>query len=661
MAAFVVNFSQTIYVTQKEHTQAMTGRLHRMGTAALLLVLLLASCAALAEPPGETITGAFPEVRYVRVSPDAQSKAVAWVPAGTELTMKPVSDTYATTTYNGVMGYIAYGGMQQAVAGGTVFYSDSVLFAYARPDEGETYLAAFPAQTPVRTLETKDGYASVWTVDGLRYISTATLKPLPDDTTISPYDATLNGTAALLEYPLENADTLAVLTPLSDVRVTAQSMGYLRVELGSKAGYVPKGVLTRRSTQTSSTYFAVLPDTARTFENPTVKSPKGWMEGNTIVEVQEAPNGFARVHKTETYLRASALTPLSAKLIPPVTGYWEWEQPLHADDVKTPIASGTVLSSNTLLELTHRVNGSYLVSVDGQWGLIDGDGVHMLESTRPMNATAACATGNIPLQVAPSADAHVLDATLPSGACLWLDAPVRGFYRVTAGDRVGYVPADTLYFIGENVACKAFEVYVDNEVPLLDFPSSMLAGSAASLPANSLAQVVAVNGTYYYIRHESGEGYVPVTRVRTSEEANNREASGFPRYYLHLNKALRQLTVYRADEWGNRTPEVERTVTVAIGKRTTPTPSGTFTLGAKERWHYFGPSYAPFAIAFTPGRYLHGPLYAAEDEATLKIAPLADFGNMATGGCIRIPYADILWIYFHCFTAETTLEIVNGE
>lgn len=143
-----------------------------------------------------------------------------------------------------------------------------------------------------------------------------------------------------------------------------------------------------------------------------------------------------------------------------------------------------------------------------------------------------------------------------------------------------------------------------------------------------------------------------------------REASLPQKYYLHVNKASRQLTIYLADSRGNRTDVIYKTITVAIGKRTTPTPSGLFILGSKEEWHYFGPSYAPYAISFGRGGrspYLHGPLYRQKDVSTLNTARLSDFGKMATGGCVRIPYDDIQWIYQNCESGDTVLEIVNGE
>ncbi|MDL2318603.1 L,D-transpeptidase [Eubacteriales bacterium OttesenSCG-928-A19] len=130
-------------------------------------------------------------------------------------------------------------------------------------------------------------------------------------------------------------------------------------------------------------------------------------------------------------------------------------------------------------------------------------------------------------------------------------------------------------------------------------------------------------------------------------------------YYLLLDKSRYLLSVYATDGLGNRSDVPLRSVVVAIGKRTTPTPVGVFSLGEKEQWHYFGPSYSPFAIRYASGKYLHGPLYHARNEGSLNTARLADFGTMATGGCIRMPYEDARWIYENC-PPGTKLEIING-
>ena len=131
-------------------------------------------------------------------------------------------------------------------------------------------------------------------------------------------------------------------------------------------------------------------------------------------------------------------------------------------------------------------------------------------------------------------------------------------------------------------------------------------------------------------------------------------------YYLHLNKSSRVLTIYYADAQGYPTDRIQNAVFVAIGKRTTPTPSGTFVLGTRERWNDFGRSSAPHATEYTDGRYLHGPLYAQKNEATLLHEKLNDFGETVTGGCLRMPYDTAMWIYENC-GAGTVLRIVNGD
>jgi len=235
-----------------------------------------------------------------------------------------------------------------------------------------------------------------------------------------------------------------------------------------------------------------------------------------------------------------------------------------------------------------------------------------------------------------------------------------GYVNVPQAATPEPVNAHVFRLIAKNVMLQPFEVYLEDVILLYNFTATGQGVRSVPLPSNSLARVVAENGEYYYVQHTYGEGYIRKDQASPLDEGKLPPNARKQRYYLFLNKAKRELTVYFADAFGNRTDKEYMKVIVAIGKATTPTPSGIFILGGKERWHYFGPSYAPFAIYYAPGRWLHGPLYSSNDEKTLNQARLADFGTMSTGGCIRTPYDVMLWIYVHCMAGDTRLEVVSG-
>ncbi|MDR2504618.1 MAG: L,D-transpeptidase family protein [Oscillospiraceae bacterium] len=178
------------------------------------------------------------------------------------------------------------------------------------------------------------------------------------------------------------------------------------------------------------------------------------------------------------------------------------------------------------------------------------------------------------------------------------------------------------------------------------------------IPKGSKLIVTPVAGTDYASTTYNGiSGYVKHLKWQAGEwDETAKPQIPTPLYYLVMNKATHTLTIYAANESGGRTDEIVRVITTAIGKRTTPTPSGTFKLTTREEWHFFGKSYAPFAIEYTNGKYLHGPLYRRKDVTSFIASHEEDIGDDATGGCLRMRYIDIKWIYENC-TEGTVLEI----
>lgn len=200
-----------------------------------------------------------------------------------------------------------------------------------------------------------------------------------------------------------------------------------------------------------------------------------------------------------------------------------------------------------------------------------------------------------------------------------------------------------------------FMVYAAKQTSL--FSSADASRTLGTIPAGTVVSVLDANHGMAQIAYQDMTGFSPISAFLAPVSG-----SQFPvaseRYYLFLEKVAFTLTVYAADENGEKTDVVVRSIPVALGKRSTPTPTGIFTLGAKEDWHDFAHTSAPFCIAYTNGRYLHGPLYEAHDFSTLCEYSLEDIGHMRTSGCLRMAYEDAAWLYFHCLSSETTLEIV---
>jgi lipoprotein-anchoring transpeptidase ErfK/SrfK len=131
-------------------------------------------------------------------------------------------------------------------------------------------------------------------------------------------------------------------------------------------------------------------------------------------------------------------------------------------------------------------------------------------------------------------------------------------------------------------------------------------------------------------------------------------------YTLYLEKGSFTLTVYGLDENGEYTKVIDSYL-VAIGKGA-KTPTGTFTLGKRERWHSFGAdqAYTQYATSYEGRLYIHGPLYRREENTSMYNNTYREIGTAVTAGCLRTATVAARWIYENC-EPGTQIEIVNGS
>ena len=331
--------------------------------------------------------------------------------------------------------------------------------------------------------------------------------------------------------------------------------------------------------------------------------------------------------------------------------YWEKDQVMYATgNSNHPLKPR--LPANTPIYPLHTMVDYYLVFWEGVYGFVPMQGAKeppRAQSCAPVFArlTEDVPFYELPLAAAPSA------FRLPRERAAVLGEKAGSFYLFPWNNRVYYVRDTDITPIGTAVVPRNNRAYAEDAVTLWDFPDDALGQRVGAVPGGTECTLsYAING-YVQLTHAGVTGF-----ARAGDFLYPGAGDGNA-YALLLNKSTRELAVYLADQQGNRVGQPVLTAIVAIGKFTTPTPSGQFTLGNRERWHYFGPSYTPYTIYYTTGRYLHGPLYWSRSESALNAAHLADFGQAVTGGCIRTPYDAMQWIYYHC-SQGTPLEIVNG-
>ena len=627
------------------------------------LRIIMAEDAA-AVPLPEPFIGVYQVDRTIRAEPAPNTEFQVRVPKGSRIHLTPVNADYAATSYEGIYGYVFYPDAEEVHWPDTPVEpywatNASAEYAYAMPCFSGAFAAVYPAGSAI-LIHSHNGEFAVTGADGEnRYVPLRALKAVKEDTLLAETQLFLDEASVVLAVPAEGSPVVAILPMGALVTRHALNGIYAAITYEDIGGYVEAAKLTGALRETRQTMLASARVNAVLYTSPNKFAYLDeYLPRGSIVSVETVSGAYAFLPDLDAYVQTELLSKLSVSPLNAFYGYWEEDQPVYLSTGLKSVPSDTALPAKAPVEIRWSASGGYyLVKVDGEWGYVKRNGVKTLKETRLAAPVAAYALKGTPLKAAPFATSQTLTA-LAGDTPLWLSATLGGYAALTADGFSGYIDADTLQTVGVSQSVRTYEAYADSAVYLLDFPSERSGRRVAMIPGNSLVKTSVHVGGYAYVAYGSSKGYAPLSALCSLDALFADKASD--RYIIFIDKSTFLLSVYAASPDGSKTGEAIRKATVALGKRTTPTPTGTFTLGKRERWHYFGPSYAPFAIYYAPGRYLHGPLYYSAGENALNRARLKDFGTMATGGCVRMPYEDILWIYCHCNENNTTVEIVNG-
>ena len=139
------------------------------------------------------------------------------------------------------------------------------------------------------------------------------------------------------------------------------------------------------------------------------------------------------------------------------------------------------------------------------------------------------------------------------------------------------------------------------------------------------------------------------------------------KYYIELDTGNQVVTVYQKDDAGDYTRIVRRMVCTS-GKTeprgsepASPTPSGKWKIGARERFGKFaafGGEYARYWTQIVGGVYFHSIMFARREITALKKGPFSTLGNTGSHGCVRLYVEDAKWLYYHACPG-TTVNVVT--
>ncbi|MDD4075496.1 MAG: SH3 domain-containing protein [Eubacteriales bacterium] len=143
------------------------------------------------------------------------------------------------------------------------------------------------------------------------------------------------------------------------------------------------------------------------------------------------------------------------------------------------------------------------------------------------------------------------------------------------------------------------------------------------------------------------------------DEMKNTDAD---RYRLYLNMRDQVLTAYEKDDDGAYTRIVRRML-CSTGADLTPTPTGTYKIGGKERFGkfaHFNGEYARYWTQVVRGIYIHSIGFSGRDVQKLLRTPFSNMGKRASHGCIRLYVEYAKWVYYN-ICPGSSITIGNDE
>ncbi|MBQ3423671.1 MAG: peptidoglycan-binding protein [Clostridia bacterium] len=120
-------------------------------------------------------------------------------------------------------------------------------------------------------------------------------------------------------------------------------------------------------------------------------------------------------------------------------------------------------------------------------------------------------------------------------------------------------------------------------------------------------------------------------------------------YVLKVSVDDQRVYAY-APDGEDRYTQLVRTMKCSTGRKSSPTPTGTFThTGPGARWHYFTKfdCWAQYAFYIEGDILFHSVLYNRKDGKVTQ-SSVNHLGSRASHGCVRLSVEDARWIWENC-------------
>jgi len=604
-----------------------------------LIALLLLTNTALAEKVEEilyTKTGAKIYSRADRESP---------VIGQLEAYMPYVFQTEEGFAYNAqVGGYVERSKMRAIIVKElqpkSIFFENERIL-YELPMDKSKVIRKLEIEEELILLGSSIGYAKVQ--DGLGnigYVHSKSLIELGKSRRIrDPFNVYARFPASVLEKPIVSAKAVGYLEPYVVYTVSETSRGFVKVGLGEVEGYVEMDSLNIHRTKAEQILLAYSPHRFSVVDEDGTER-----EGSYIYVVQRS-KGVIKEKATGNVLRAQDVEVTQINAIKRSLVKANGRVALYKNP-QTTMEQDIHIEQDHFVAVEGETINSYLVNHQGVLGFVRKSECSEVELTE-LNPTFVEFLDSVSLR-----SINGEEYRYQKGDFSFVTAKYSDYYRLS-GEAQLFVAADKLKLMGQDTPLDENKIKLVTASPFYRFPDTRSQSSMQE--EGKAATILGFNGAMAKLMIDKEIGYVPLSAV------DHYEFDPIPKeqkkYRLFVNKSTASLTVYEELPDGSLAANPVVETMVAIGRNTSPTPSGTFVLGKKERWHKWSASYSPFAIEFTPARYLHGLLYKqARSDSIMKYSETY-FGQKATGGCLRSPDEVAKWIYYNCPSYSTTIEI----
>ena len=631
--------------------------------AATLLILFLCLPAVCAQEDAP-ITGYFETMTSIYDRSRGYNDGIGRIPNYTPLVLErptePGHKGYALVTYGEITGYVRLYGLlplptdKPDERAGQTMYAKDVRVLREMGLHGAQVLKRLPPETPFVVLARSKHMIKVQAGDLVGYIYGGDLQQLGPDRDVEMVLHYATREQHLLSMPLAGADALLNIGQGQLVTVTGHNRGYLRVLVGEQTGYLPRDGAAAIS-QLKDDVMLVHADTQpKVYEGPDAGTAQvGMLLPGQLYRVEAQAGAYLQVQPSHGFVSASEVQALvlSAFATPRLAGV-EQDTPL-ALLPDGAAADGMELKPRRLYTFVAQ-SGSWWYIDDGQvTGFVPVRQLQALpEKVDTMNRTWAVYVGD---QAFLPGASQPLSVT--PGAMVTLTRMLGAWFCTQEG---AYVHRSQVRIIGSDAPVTPHTVVAGAGLPLLSLPDSQLGEKLMDIPEGAALEVTGFSRCYLLVTVEGVTGYVPGATLKTHETRYLPEKEDMPPVGILVDKSDFSVKLFALDESGQRVGLPLAAGTAALGKRTTPTPTGRYVLGLKQRWVRFTHTQAPHGITYLPRRYIHGIPCYGRDEARAASWGAREIGTAASGGCVRLPFDMAAYLYFNCPSYTTVMEVING-